>query len=52
MRYYIIWFTDIDENDVEYESYLIVLAQSINDAWRQAFDLAGDYVVSVEPYEP
>ncbi|MBR4377336.1 MAG: hypothetical protein IKP50_00400 [Bacilli bacterium] len=51
MKYYIVWFTDIDMQE-EYETYVIFQAKDLKDANEKAFKIAGDYVISVEPYNP
>lgn len=51
MRYYIIWFIDND-GEKDYENYVIVQADSLDDANRMALEIAGDYVISVEPHNP
>ena len=51
MNYYIIWFTDND-GEKDYENYVIVQAYSLDDANRMAIEIAGDYVISVEPHNP
>ena len=49
--YFIIWFTD-NNGQEEYETYTIVQAKDLADAKEQAFRIAGDYVISVERYNP
>lgn len=51
MNYYIIWFTDND-GEKEYETYTIILAENKEDAEKKAVQIAGDYVISVERYNP
>ena len=51
MAYYIAWFTDFNGEE-EYESYVVVQAENSKDAWKKAEEIAGDYVISVEPYNP
>lgn len=50
-RHYIVWYTDND-GEKEYENYIIILAESLDYAKKQAETAFGDYVISVEPYEP
>ena len=56
MRYYMIWYTDegISKEGVEgeYEDYTIIQAYDINDAMKMAQRMFGDYVVSIDPYNP
>ena len=49
--YYIIWFTDTDGEE-EYETYVIVQAKDKEEANKMAEQIAGDYVISVESYNP
>jgi len=49
--YYIVWFTD-DNGQEEYETYTIIQAKDLKEANEMAFQIAGDYVISVEPYNP
>ena len=51
MRHYIVWYTDENEEG-EYENYFILNAKNINEAGAYAEKMFGDYVISVEPYEP
>ena len=51
MSYYIIWYTD-ENTSGEYENYIIVGAEGITSAHQMATEMFGDYVISVEPYEP
>lgn len=56
MRYYIIWYTDegVSKEGVEgeYEDYTIIQANSVEEACKMTDRMFGDYVVSVEPYNP
>lgn len=49
--YFIIWFTDNDD-EKDYENYVIVQAKDKEDAEKKAVQIAGDYVISVERYNP
>lgn len=51
MNYYIIWFTDENYTE-EYENYVIVQAKDKEEAEKMAVEIAGDYVISVERYNP
>ena len=51
MNYFIIWFTD-NNGEEEYENYVIVQAKSKEEAEKMAVQIAGDYVISVERYNP
>lgn len=50
MNYYIIWYNE--EPEKENEDYLILQAESIEDAKNKAEHMFGDYVISVERYNP
>lgn len=49
--YYIVWYTDND-GQKDYETYSIIQAKDLKEANEMAFQIAGDYVISVEPYNP
>lgn len=50
MYNYMIWYNDRPGED--FEDYIIVTANNIKEAWKMATEMFGDYVVSVEPYNP
>ena len=50
MRYYIVWYNE--EPNTELDDYTIVHAYSITDARNIADKMFGEYVISVEPYNP
>lgn len=50
MRYYIVWYND--EPNKDKDEYTIVHAYSITDAKNMADKMFGEYVISVEPYNP
>ena len=51
-RHYIVWYTDENEKG-EYENYYLILnANSLGEAKADAEKMFGEYVISVEPYEP
>ena len=56
MRHFIIWYMDEgiskEGHEGAYEDYTIIQAKDINEAWKMANEMFGDYVVSVEPYNP
>lgn len=51
MNYYIIWFTDVNYPE-ECENYVIVQAKDKEEAEKMSLEIAGDYVISVERYNP
>lgn len=51
MNYFIIWFID-NNGEEEYENYVIVQAKDKEDAENMAVQIAGDYVISIERYNP
>ena len=50
MSSFIIWYNDRPGED--FEDYIIVTADNVKDGWKKAEEIFGDYVISVEPYNP
>lgn len=50
MKYYMIWYNEAPEE--EQDDYAIIRACDLEDAKKQADKMFGEYVISVEPYNP